>query len=120
MEILLTRKFANCLDGIDLSDCQVGDVIEVPEPHANLLIAEGWALPVSRHAARTKKGERSAPLPRARAADEPTRAERTIKQLRAAREQMEQRVLEYRERRRIEDQIREELRDARAKTISNG
>jgi hypothetical protein len=43
---------------------------------------------------------------------------RTLEQLRTIREELEQRVLRERERRRAEDLIREERHDERAKTIS--
>lgn len=41
--VRLTRKLAAVVDGIDLSRCQVGDVIELTDHEARLLIAEGWA-----------------------------------------------------------------------------
>jgi hypothetical protein len=124
MHVRLVRKFANCLDGIDISHVEVGDVIELPASDAILLIAEGWAVPQTRRGSgqeiRAHSEEtRAHPelQPRDVAADEPNRTQRTLEQLRHVREQMEQRVFEYREHRRIEDEIREELRDARAKTI---
>ena len=43
MRIRLTRKLAECLNGIDLSRHTVGDVLTVPRREAELLIAEGWA-----------------------------------------------------------------------------
>ena len=43
MAIRLTRKLALRIDGIDISAVRVGDVIELPEPHARMLLAEGWA-----------------------------------------------------------------------------
>ena len=43
--VRLTRKLAARLDGIDLTDRQVGDVIRLPRHDASLLIAEGWAEP---------------------------------------------------------------------------
>jgi hypothetical protein len=43
MLVRLTVKLAEIVDGIDLSHCQEGDVIELPERHAQLLIREGWA-----------------------------------------------------------------------------
>jgi hypothetical protein len=43
MQIRLTRKFAEAIDGIDLSHHIVGDVFNLSRPDAQLLIAEGWA-----------------------------------------------------------------------------
>lgn len=45
MQVRLTRKLANLIDGIDLSRRNVGDIIDVPEREARILIAEGWAEP---------------------------------------------------------------------------
>ena len=46
MRIRLTRKFAERIDGVDLSSRRVGDVIDLPVHEAHTLIAEGWAVPV--------------------------------------------------------------------------
>jgi len=43
--VRLTRKLAARLDGIDLSNRQVGDVLRLPRHDARLLVAEGWAEP---------------------------------------------------------------------------
>jgi hypothetical protein len=48
MHIRLTRKLAATLNGLDLSEVNVGDVLYLPEPHAVMLIREGWAEPVDR------------------------------------------------------------------------
>lgn len=45
VRIRLTRKFATRLNGIDLSEIKVGDIVFLPEPHAVMLILEGWAEP---------------------------------------------------------------------------
>lgn len=45
MRIRLIRKFAESLDGIDLSRCCVGDIMDLPQREAETLIVEGWALP---------------------------------------------------------------------------
>ena len=44
MKVRLTRKLAESIDGVDLVDRRVGDVFEVPEIAARLLLAEGWAV----------------------------------------------------------------------------
>lgn len=43
MQIRLTRKLAEAIDGIDLSGHAVGDVIDLPQHDAAVLVAEGWA-----------------------------------------------------------------------------
>ena len=43
MQIRLTRKFAEVIDGIDLSSHAVGDVFNLSREDARLLVAEGWA-----------------------------------------------------------------------------
>ena len=42
MRVRLTRKFAERIDGVDLSTVAVGDVIDLPERKARVLLAEGW------------------------------------------------------------------------------
>ena len=97
MRIQLTRKLADCLDGVDLSHYAVGDVLDLPRREAYLLIAEGWATP--------SEG------PEDRQACTPTDEE-----LRCIREQLEN-WSEQQSRRRVEDRFREELRDSRAVII---
>jgi len=43
--VRLTRKFANAIDGIDLSHNEVGDFLSLSSHDARVLIAEGWAAP---------------------------------------------------------------------------
>jgi hypothetical protein len=43
MLVRITRKLADRVDGIDLSHCTVGDVIELAECDGQMIIAEGWA-----------------------------------------------------------------------------
>lgn len=45
--VRLTRKFAEEIDGVDLSRSQVGDRLDLPARDARMLIAEGWAMPVT-------------------------------------------------------------------------
>jgi hypothetical protein len=40
--VRLVRKLAPVLNGVDLSQVQVGDVIQVPEATAAMLIREAW------------------------------------------------------------------------------
>jgi hypothetical protein len=44
--VVLTRKFADAIDGIDLAGRDVGDRLPLNRHEAQLLIAEGWARPV--------------------------------------------------------------------------
>lgn len=43
MLVRLTVKLAEVVNGLDLSHCAEGDVIDVTERDAAMLIAEGWA-----------------------------------------------------------------------------
>jgi hypothetical protein len=45
--VRLTRKLALAINGFDLSGICVGDEILVPRQIAMMLVAEGWAEPVS-------------------------------------------------------------------------
>ena len=44
MRVRLVRKLAGCVDGIDLNHCTVGDVLDLAERQARLMIAERWAV----------------------------------------------------------------------------
>jgi len=44
MKVRLTRKHAECIDGIDLRSCVPGDLLELPQTEAALLVAEQWAI----------------------------------------------------------------------------
>ena len=46
MQVRLTKKLAEVIDGIDLSDRRVGDVVDLTNHDAEILLAEGWASPV--------------------------------------------------------------------------
>ena len=49
VKVWLTRKHAQCIDGIDLREYKVGDTITLPRHDAWLLMAEQWAQPERRH-----------------------------------------------------------------------
>jgi hypothetical protein len=52
VEIRLTRKFAEALNRLDLRAFRVGEVIELEDAFAYLLLREGWAeLPITRFGA---------------------------------------------------------------------
>jgi len=107
MRVRLTKKFAEVLDGVDLSRSQVGESLDVTRQEAELLLAEGWAEPVHDD---TDVGAANH-LP-----DE-QRTPRSIDALRLVRIDMEEQSQAEHERRRLEERIREEHHDARAKTI---
>jgi hypothetical protein len=115
MWVRLTRKLAECLDGIDVSQRCVGDVFELPSADAELLVAEQWA-------------EQYSLLPQAEHSDQrysflkdssPAEASlpETLDGLRRIAEQIDRRRFPNGESRRAEDRLREELRDERATTI---
>jgi hypothetical protein len=45
MRIRLIRKPALRLNGVDVSEVSVGDIVDLPERSARLLLVEGWAEP---------------------------------------------------------------------------
>ena len=47
ISLRLLRKLASRINGLDLSRYEVGDVIQVASQTALLLMAEGWAVPLS-------------------------------------------------------------------------
>jgi hypothetical protein len=53
MRVKLVRKFANVLNGIDLTKANIGDVLNLPPFHAAMLVAEGWAEDVSQSRVQT-------------------------------------------------------------------
>ena len=68
MRIRLIRKLADAIDGVDISDAVVGDIIDLKPAEAGLLIAEGWAVLVDRPQQREIR-QSTAPLQMAEAAD---------------------------------------------------
>lgn len=50
IQVRITRKVSNFINGVDLSRAQVGDIITVPIRQGQMLIAEGWAVAVGRSA----------------------------------------------------------------------
>jgi hypothetical protein len=125
MWIRLTRKLAQLLDGIDVSQYKVGDVFELTRAEGELLIAEGWAEPYVRVRARVYRQRKASTEQRASEAaaidNEPVwSVTRTLDQLREIRHRLEDRIQAASELRRAEDRIREELREARAHVIYPG
>jgi hypothetical protein len=48
MKVVLTRKLADSMDGIDVAAYQVGDELDLSPGEARLLVAEQWATPERR------------------------------------------------------------------------
>lgn len=121
MRVRLVRKLAEILDGVDVSACEVGQIIEVTPREADLLLAEGWVEPAPERTQlqsnlnQPRRGFAGS-YPIAQAAD--LRKPRSAERLREIRQQMDDRSLSEHERRRVEDAVREELRDSRAKTVT--
>ena len=44
MRVRIVRKLADRMDGIDLSHCRVGDLVDLAERQARIMIAEQWAV----------------------------------------------------------------------------
>jgi hypothetical protein len=44
MRVRILRKLADWLDGVDLTHCDVGEVIDLPEHDGALVVAENWAV----------------------------------------------------------------------------
>ena len=55
LRVRLVRKFAERLNGVDLSKCRVGDCLELSPKDARLLVAEGWAEPCERRSDEPRK-----------------------------------------------------------------
>src|SRR5229473_7407748 len=113
MQIRLTHKFAEAIDGVDLSRRSVGDLIDLPEHDADLLIAEGWASPAPLQSRSIVAAHRV----RAEASNAPTRRGiRAVEHLRHVREQLGRSQFGPQPHRRAEDRIREERQDSHAIT----
>ena len=48
VRLRLIRKLAEMIDGVDLSRKAVGDTVSLGLREAQLLLAEGWAVPIER------------------------------------------------------------------------
>jgi len=111
MRIRLTRKLAEVIDGIDVSRRRVGDLMDLSQHDAEMLVAEGWATAADSQLIVTAAD---------RLCDDPsTQRARMLEQLRHVQEQLEQKWFDEQEHRRAEDRIRDELQDSRAKTLNH-
>ena len=58
MRVWLAKKYAERLDGVDLSHSRVGDTLDLPYGEARLLLAEEWAHPERRGRAKRTTQQR--------------------------------------------------------------
>jgi hypothetical protein len=63
MKVRLTKKHAEQIDGVNLAGRRVGDVLDLTQMDARLLVAEEWAMPERRE-------RREAEAPRRRSDDQ--------------------------------------------------
>ena len=49
MKVVLTKKLAEYMDGVDVRGCDVGSVLDLAPLEARALVAEQWAIPDRRH-----------------------------------------------------------------------
>jgi hypothetical protein len=61
MRVRLIRKLAEVIDGVDLSAHNPGDLLDLPESHGRLLVAEHWAIPERRIADRSESARHFMP-----------------------------------------------------------
>ena len=62
--VRLIRKFAEKINGIDLSHAATGDELELSARDAEMLIAEGWATPITGRAFANDREPRRSRRPR--------------------------------------------------------
>jgi hypothetical protein len=117
MLIRLTRKLADCLDGIDVSGRHVGDVFDLPTPEAKLLIAECWAERwIERHSSLDPRDEAlTVPVGAVPAQAIAESSAAVIDRIREVRRRLERQQSATLWRRRAEDRVREKLRDERSR-----
>jgi hypothetical protein len=115
MRIRLVRKLADHLDGIDVSGHTEGDVLELPQAEAELLIAEQWALPCH---GLEGGGVSTVSVAHDEAGEADRSERRALEQIRRIRDQTAINRFESHEYRRAEDRIREEMHDARSRTYN--
>jgi hypothetical protein len=65
MKVVLVRRLADSMDGVDVSQHQVGDTIDLSARDAEVLMAEGWVVaerrtePQGIHAVERRRARRS-------------------------------------------------------------
>lgn len=116
MRIRLTRKLADTIDGVALSDYAVGDVLDLVPHEARLLIAEEWAVLMT-EGERGEVRQSTIPFEAAEAADSAPRS--AVEHLRRATQLIGGQEIELPHGRRREDVLLDELHDARERTIDS-
>ena len=117
MWVRLTRRLADCIDGVNLSAHQVGDVFEVTRHEAELLVAEAWAV-LSTSAERPFRSRRPV---RSNGANVDRRQLGPLaERLRKITNHINHQTFQHQDGRRAEDRIRDEWHDAHAKVINDG
>jgi hypothetical protein len=114
MRIRLIRKLAEAIDGVDIADYVVGDVVDLEPDEARLLVAEGWAVLVD-DPQRREIRQSTTPTQVAEAADSTRR--NPIDRLRRAFKQIDRQRFEPPHDRRREDAPVDDPHDSRAGTI---
>lgn len=76
MKVRLLRKFADLINGIDLSKAKTGETLDLPAHDANMLMAEGWAEFEGQSPDREKADEQQPPTRRPRRAKKRVRPSR--------------------------------------------
>ena len=116
MKVRLSRKLAGYLDGIDVSKYVEGDILELTRAEAELLIAEGWAIPLHDRGRDHYPGSLAI---RERSMARNFSESALLEQVRRVNGRIETRPSKPHLRRRAEDVIREEHHDSQAKTMND-
>jgi hypothetical protein len=78
LKVRLTKRLARVVNGVNLSRIDIGDVVDMSSRDANVLLAEGWAVPVGDKEPETRKVMEMPTQPeRAEAAERPRRVRRS-------------------------------------------
>ena len=117
MWVRLTKRLADCIDGVNLSVHQVGDVFEVTRHEAELLVAEAWAV-LSTQAERPFRARRPARTNRANV--DRRQLGPVAERLRTITTHINHQIFQHQDGRRAEDRIRDEWHDAHARVINDG
>ncbi len=113
MWVRLTRRLAGCIDGVNLSAHQIGDVFEVTRHETELLIAEAWAVEVACRA-QPLPGDRAVGFRAVNGSD----SRQMIAALREVGTQIHLQLFLPRDHRRAEDRIREDWHDEHATVLN--
>jgi hypothetical protein len=57
MRVVLTKKLAEIIDGIDIRSYRVGDLLDLPANEARLIVAENWAIADRRACIRSQQND---------------------------------------------------------------